>query len=370
MSNHSYRDTSARRIYLSLLRILLSLRGGRWLHHFFAALSLLGVFQKSYRFGFTVPNALWQSWGYSREQMQRDAWEQALHPDDHDGVMRALGRQMAAGDVIELPEYRILTRDGEVRWVLSKGVVVERDRHGRITHYIGADFDITRRKRAEERVTLLLRDKERLLRETRHRTANQIRAIESALSGLVDLSGDEVSETALALVRRRLGAMRRLNAVLARDPGRGPVNLTRMIDETIDGVSALWNRSEPSGEAVRVTRDLASLEVDGSGATLLVLAANEGLTNAYRHGVAKGEASGAIHVRTRRLDAGEVELLITNCSTGGRPGPEAGEAGTLLSEDEYGVGLTLIRDALAEYGGELSVRRGTVTRFRAVIPGN
>jgi two-component system cell cycle sensor histidine kinase/response regulator CckA len=45
-------------------------------------------------------------------------------------------------------EYRILTRDGEVRWV-DERTAVERDEQGQLTHYQGIVIDVTERKKAE-----------------------------------------------------------------------------------------------------------------------------------------------------------------------------------------------------------------------------
>ena len=50
-------------------------------------------------------------------------------------------------------EYRVKTKSGEWKWVLSRGKVVERDKDGRAVRMTGTYLDISERKRAEEAIT-------------------------------------------------------------------------------------------------------------------------------------------------------------------------------------------------------------------------
>ena len=50
-------------------------------------------------------------------------------------------------------EYRVKTKSGEWKWVLSRGKVVERDKDGRAVRMTGTYLDITERKRAEQALT-------------------------------------------------------------------------------------------------------------------------------------------------------------------------------------------------------------------------
>ncbi|MBX3405202.1 MAG: PAS domain S-box protein [Phycisphaeraceae bacterium] len=81
-------------------------------------------------------------------------WEGRLHPDDRSRVL-ALLEQAVAGQTDEYEsEYRIRTRDGSYRWVLSRGRVVDRDAGGRATRMIGGITDMTDRRRAEHDLRL------------------------------------------------------------------------------------------------------------------------------------------------------------------------------------------------------------------------
>jgi C4-dicarboxylate-specific signal transduction histidine kinase len=72
---------------------------------------------------------------------------QRVHPDDRAAVLRTL--DSAARDALRYEmEYRIVTTDGETRWIGSHGAT-ECDQEGRPVLVRGVSLDITQRKRAE-----------------------------------------------------------------------------------------------------------------------------------------------------------------------------------------------------------------------------
>jgi PAS domain S-box-containing protein/putative nucleotidyltransferase with HDIG domain len=90
--------------------------------------------------------------GYPRGEFPRriEAWENALHRDDHDRVMAALNRHAGNGDTYNI-EYRITRKDGPLRNWIGRGLVI-RDEEGRILRSVGACVDITEYRRSEARV--------------------------------------------------------------------------------------------------------------------------------------------------------------------------------------------------------------------------
>jgi PAS domain S-box-containing protein len=73
-----------------------------------------------------------------------------IHPDDAAMVGQLVDEARTAGTQSSI-EYRILHRDGSVRWVHERGQGIY-DVDGRILHIDGAIFDITARKTLEEQV--------------------------------------------------------------------------------------------------------------------------------------------------------------------------------------------------------------------------
>ena len=80
-----------------------------------------------------------------------DVWKNSLHPEDSAGVLAAFYAHAEGKTPIYEAEYRIKSRSGEWRWMLSLGHVVERDETGAALRMVGIQIDITERKRVEAR---------------------------------------------------------------------------------------------------------------------------------------------------------------------------------------------------------------------------
>jgi sigma-B regulation protein RsbU (phosphoserine phosphatase) len=91
--------------------------------------------------------------GYTAEELLEDKihFKKVVHPDDFERVGEEI-RQYTQEDVEEYTQfYRILTKDGQIRWVEDQTSVV-RDAEGNKIFNQGLLVDITRRKLAEEEV--------------------------------------------------------------------------------------------------------------------------------------------------------------------------------------------------------------------------
>lgn len=72
-----------------------------------------------------------------------------IHPDDLERVGQEVTAYSVNGPDSFRQEYRIITKNGEVRWT-DDWTEIKRDATGRITHYQGLIFDITERKQSED----------------------------------------------------------------------------------------------------------------------------------------------------------------------------------------------------------------------------
>jgi PAS domain S-box-containing protein len=92
------------------------------------------------------------------------AFEQGIHPDDRDNVLRALQETVASGREIHA-EYRVPLPDGSLRWVESRGKLFRGDGQ-RPTRLIGVSIDVGRHKelqrQLQERLDELLHAEERI----------------------------------------------------------------------------------------------------------------------------------------------------------------------------------------------------------------
>ena len=114
--------------------------------------------------------------GYTPEELPNsiEVWNHLAHPDDLPRVVAQFESFMAGKDVRFEPEYRLLHRDGSIRWFRTHAEVVEEDGARRL---VGTSLDITARREAE----LALRRRNREL-DLLHRitaTATTTRALDA-----------------------------------------------------------------------------------------------------------------------------------------------------------------------------------------------
>ena len=77
-----------------------------------------------------------------------EMWFQLIHPEDTDGVKRAV-LLTRDHEVRFHQHYRVIWPDGSTRWVESQGQC-QHDSEGRVTRVVGVLADVTGRKRSEE----------------------------------------------------------------------------------------------------------------------------------------------------------------------------------------------------------------------------
>jgi PAS domain S-box-containing protein len=103
--------------------------------------------------------------GYSAEEWasDREHFLKVVHPDDRERVLAEHRRTRETGDLFSM-EYRMVARDGSIRWFLDEARVV-RDETGQPVFHHGFLLDITERKELED---ALHRSEEELRREKQY----------------------------------------------------------------------------------------------------------------------------------------------------------------------------------------------------------
>src|SRR6185295_9566794 len=115
--------------------------------------------------------ALWDTDLRTRRVYLSDAWAQIvgvgsgdtvttleelealMHPDERDMARRLSLEVMKGKRAVYAIEHRVRARNGEWKWIISRGRVTERDPHsGHALRMIGTNVDITDRRRMEEAV--------------------------------------------------------------------------------------------------------------------------------------------------------------------------------------------------------------------------
>lgn len=90
--------------------------------------------------------------GYTTEEVKRNirSWAGLMHLDDIAKVMDNLNSHFAGETSFYESEHRLRTKNGNWKWILGQGKVIERDKNGRVVRMTGVHRDISERKTAEE----------------------------------------------------------------------------------------------------------------------------------------------------------------------------------------------------------------------------
>ena len=91
---------------------------------------------------------LWDLYDLDRDGREASygAWLESVVPDDREQVQQTVSAAVAAGRDLSF-EWRVDTRDGSARWLLSRGSP-ERDDDGEVVRYRGVVVDVTERRLA------------------------------------------------------------------------------------------------------------------------------------------------------------------------------------------------------------------------------
>ena len=77
-------------------------------------------------------------------------WLNRIHPEDRDRIQQIMQNPSQYTNGLEV-EFRLVRRDGSVRWILGKGSTIA-DSHGRVIRATGINVDITSWKQAEAEI--------------------------------------------------------------------------------------------------------------------------------------------------------------------------------------------------------------------------
>jgi len=268
-----------------------------------------------------------------------------IHPEDAERIAGAVNDTLATGEKY-VQEYRLLQRDGTIRWVEARG---ERlcDENGKPSHFVGVVVDITNQKEAQERQRLLAR-------EANHRVKNLF-AIFHGIISLSARSARTPQEMAQSL-RGRLDAL-----VRAKDLIRPGIMGTEAHSErtTVDEVVRTVLQPYDDGTSLeRIVVVGPDVPVGVRAVTSLALALHETATNAAKYG-ALSEPNGSIRVK---WEARGGDLHFDWEEKGGPiivAPPQAGGFGSVLTD----------RSIVAQLGGKIEYDwRRDGLRLRVTVP--
>lgn len=214
-----------------------------------------------------------------------------IHPDDRDHAKRVIGDAIRNGSTVDY-EFRAILPDGEERWIYDRSRVVC-DPERRPLYMIGACLDITARKKAEERQSLLIH-------ELNHRVKNTLATVQSL--ALQTMRSSRSPEAFQDDFMARLMALSATHDLLTQTFWES-TSLSDVIEAELrphGGVDQ--KRIRARGEAVKLKPQQA---------LSLGLAFHELATNATKYGaLSTSQGQLSIDWRMEHKEAGEPHLVI------------------------------------------------------------
>jgi PAS domain S-box-containing protein len=280
-----------------------------------------------------VTDAFTRITGYTIEEFDaRGGWLAMVHPDDLPIADRRA--QVVLSGRPDVSELRIITKQGETRWLRSYTQPVWDSRQERVVRVFGAMQDITERKRAEE--SLLHRQKLESLGVLAGGIAHDFNNLLAAILGNADLAlldlptGHPVAEaiTQVQLAGRRAADLTRQMLAYA---GKGRFVVEQIdLNALIAELSSLLNTSIGKNVALRfdATPRLPAIEADVTQISQVVLNL---IVNAAE---AIGESEGTITVTTGVVLAEREDL-----AEWGRDGDLSPGEYVVLSVADTGCGM-------------------------------
>ncbi len=275
--------------------------------------------------------------GYSREQLLgRSA--RVLYPtrEEYDFVGSEKYRQIAETGTGSV-ETRWKRKDGSIIDVLLASTPID---PGEIS--AGVTFtamDITERKRADERIKQLVREKETLLKEVQHRVKNSMNTMVSLLSLQANTIDSPEALDALNDARSRFRTLAVLYDQLYRTEAHDSGSMREYLTNLVRTITALF----PTGGTVTVATEIEDVLLDGKRLSTLGLITNELVTNAMKHAFSNRD-DGHLLVRGRG-DGQRMTLVVKDNGPGF---PESAEAGT-----QSGFGMTMVKALSGQLGGTI-----------------
>jgi len=161
--------------------------------------------------------------GYSTQELNEseneDKWWSSVHPDDRQLLSKNDHEYKEGERESHSMEYRIYHKDGTMKWVLDRGVVIERNAKGKPVRIVGTHTDITHEKNRQEQLLQHEKEKKKEIVEAviqaqeteRHEIAyelheniNQVLSVGNMMLDMV-ATADETANSYIKQIKKSIG---------------------------------------------------------------------------------------------------------------------------------------------------------------------
>lgn len=193
-----------------------------------------------------------------------------------------------------------------------------------------------------------------LLRELHHRVKNNLATVAGILSLQRRRTRSSEVRNILAESVNRVQGLAATHDLLAHED----VSEARVDDIARKIVGVANANLSPPEKHITTIVEPSPVIIPSRAVTILALAMNEMISNAFKHGMA-GQAEGKVVVRGKERDGSVIVQVI---DTGEGPVAEVGPEESGESNGFEGLGLSLIKHLIGDLGGTFSLRREVATQ--------
>ncbi len=313
--------------------------------------------------------------GRSSEELKKEDWTLKIHPEDRDNYRVQWEQSLQSGENLDM-EIRILSKEGDYKWHLSRAEAV-RDDNGKIKLWIGTNTDIQRLKEEEKR-------KEDFLKMVSHELKTPVTSIKGYVQLLLSLLKTAQDKKVSSLPVQP--SLERIDHQITR--------LTRLISEILDLSRIEENKLELKKEIFSinelVTQTVQDINYTNTQHKIDVVHDHEGtvvgdkdrigqvlinlITNAIKYSPEKQEVKVIIHKKVKNM----VTVSVKDWGIG----IAAENHGHIFKrfyriskekEDTYsgfGIGLFLANEIIHRHKGDIKVKskKGEGSEFSFTIP--
>ncbi|MDO8420308.1 MAG: PAS domain-containing protein [Rubrivivax sp.] len=326
-------------------------------------------------------------YGYDDDELPNmpEALDRLTHPDDVERMRQAREDHFAGRTPAYVNEHRVLCKNGQWKWILSRGIVISRDAAGRPLRMIGTHTDITGAKQAEalrferDRAAAADQAKSQFLSRVSHELRTPLNAILGFAQLLeLDAGANERQRGWIGHVltsgRHLLALMDDILDISSVQTGELPMTLESLPLRVV--VEETWAMLAAAAQEAGI----AVIDEVPPGNTLAVYADRRRLkqvvSNLLSNAIKYNRPGGWVRVRAQAV-GDQVELAVSDSG----PGLDEAQQARLFQPFERlgaqhgpvagtGLGLALSRQLTDAMGGTIEVdsRPGEGSTFRVRLP--
>ena len=329
-----------------------------------------------------------QTLGYEPGEIDPDMYGfvNMIHKDDYDTAMQAMREHIAGKVPVYETEYRIKTKTGEFKTFYDRGKIIKKDEAGHPELVAGIVFDITERRKMEEKLketVSQLKKENELTNQILSIISHDLRGTIGAISSLIDLFLNEEyqlsssekerflydinisAKSSLSILENLLNWSRNVKGSIKAD--FTAFNLTEVVNDIVS-----FNRSIFSSKNITITNNIKEkIYVKGDSDMIHTVVRNL-ISNALKFTKRNGEISidqtkdhekCFLIIKDNGVGMDESRLKeINRNKVKSKEGTE-GETGT-------GLGLSLVREFLEKNNGimEIESKKGVGTTIKIGLP--